>query len=109
MGYYYLIMPNQSGIPISQYFGPAGLFPNVGVFVNVLLKNVLTLAGVVAFLAVVYTGIRFISSSGDAKAQEQNKGAFTAAIFGLIIIFGAYGIVEIAQTILGYNLLSPQF
>lgn len=96
-----------NGVSIRDCFPIADSFPTLSSLVNVLLNNALTIAGVIAFVAVVITGLKIIQSAGDAKAQEQSKGAFTAAVIGLIIIIGAYFILQIAETLLGYPILNP--
>ncbi len=103
------LIPQAHAVDIGSIFGPAkdGGFITVGSLINVILPNLLTIAGLIAFIAVVYTGIKVISSAGDAKGQEQSKGAFTAAIIGLMIIFGAYFMIKIVSTITGYDILNP--
>jgi hypothetical protein len=102
-----LIPPAYAEVNIQSIFGPTkdNGFLTLGSLVNVLLPNILTIAGIIAFLAVIVTGLKVISSSGDAKAQESSKGAFTAAMIGLIIIFGAYFFIQIFETITGIPLL----
>ena len=102
-----LIQPVYADVDIKTVFGPAINFPNVGSLVSVLLPNILLIAGIIAFIAVIFSGIKVISSAGDAKAEEANKGAFTAAVIGLIIIFGAYFFLQITGTIVGFNFLNP--
>lgn len=93
-------------VDIKTYFEPAKKIGSVGDLVNVLLPNALMIAGIVAFIGVVVTGFKIISHSGegDAKGIEQDKGAFTAALGGLILIFGAYAIVEILGYITGVKI-----
>lgn len=100
------IVRKAAAAEIAEHFGPAKSFPTVSDLVNVLLRNALVLAGIIAFVATVYSGIKFIQSAGDAKATEQNKGAFTASVIGLIIIFGAYFIVTNIGIIVGIPLLN---
>lgn len=97
------LVPAAHAVDIAEKFGPAQYFSNFGSLVNVIVKNAIVIAGVVAFLAVIITGLKIINSAGDAKAQEQSKGTFTAAIAGLIIILGAYAIVQLLQSILGFD------
>ena len=103
------IIPPAYAVDIKSIFGPTsgdtGAFTTLGGLVNVLLPNILIIAGIICFLAVIVTGLKVIQSSGDAKAQEGSKGALTAAIVGLIIIFGAYFFVQIFETIVGIPLL----
>ncbi|RJR15718.1 hypothetical protein C4579_01415 [Candidatus Microgenomates bacterium] len=102
-----LIPPAYAQVPIASAFPPAQAFPNVGSFVNVLVKNVLLIGGIVGFAMLIYVGYRYIESGGNEKATQQNQEAFTAIIIGLIIMFVAYFLVQIAETITGVQLLNP--
>jgi len=102
-----LIASPTHAVDISTIFGPAASFPTVNSLVNVITHNLLTIAGIIAFLGVVFAGIRMIQSAGDAKAQEQSQGALTAAVIGLLIILGAYFILEIAGVLTGFNFINP--
>ena len=97
------------GKNIADYFSPAQSFPTLGDLINVVLRNILTVAGIIAFVIVVIAGFNVIShaGSGDAQQLEKDQKAFTGAIVGLVIIFGAFFIIQILSTILGYNILSP--
>lgn len=98
------LVPAAYAVDIGTVFGPASAFPDFGSLVNIIVKNAILIAGIVTFLAVIVAGFKIIHSAGDAKAQEQSKNTFTAAIAGLIIILGAYAIIELLQSILGINL-----
>lgn len=105
----FLVPKAYAAVDIGEKFGPAKAYPDIGSLVNVLLKNSLTIAGIIAFVGIVYSGIKFIQAAGDPKAIDQNKGTFTASIIGLMIILGAYFLVEIAQNILGIKIFNPGF
>ncbi len=98
-----------SGIDLKKYFTPAKYYTSVSALVNVLLPNLFLLAGVVAFIFVIASGVQIIlHSGGESKELEKDKQAFTAAVIGLIIIFGAYTIIQILEFVLGYKLLDPK-
>jgi len=98
-------------VNIGQKYGPAKSFPSVGDLVNIIVRNILTLAGIIALVAVVIAGFQIISGAGKMEGERVSKGtsAFTAAVVGIIIIFGAYFIVQIIEKILGYPILNPNF
>jgi len=105
---YYLLPTTVHAVDIGAIFGPATSgYTTVNSLVNVITHNLLTVAGIIAFLGVVFAGIRMIQSAGDAKAQEQSQGALTAAVIGLLIILGAYFILEIAKVIVGFDFINP--
>lgn len=94
---------------ISTFFAPARTFPTLSDLVNVLVKNVFVLAGVLLFILLILGGLKFITSAGSGEEKEmvQAKSALTAAIIGFIIIFGAYWIVQIIGFISGVNIFAP--
>ena len=97
-------------IDIGTYFGPAKSgFTNVSSLINVLLPNFLTLAGVLALIGVVLAGFNIIQHAGAGESEKtaKDKSAFTAAVIGLIIVFGAYFLIQVVSTIVGYNILNP--
>ncbi len=96
-------------VDIGQEYGPAKLFPTVGDLINIIVKNLLTIAGIIALVTIIVAGFNIIVGAGKMEGERAAKGsaAFTAAVVGLIIIFGAYFIVQILETILGYPILNP--
>lgn len=96
-------------IKIEDSFGPAQNYNTVGALVNVLLKNIFTIAGVIALLGIVISGLNLIVHAGNAEAEKTNKdrAAFTAALVGLIIIVGAYFFIQIIEVLTGIKILSP--
>ncbi|HEX8932099.1 MAG TPA: pilin [Patescibacteria group bacterium] len=53
----------------------------------------LTFSGVVAIFLIVWSGIRFITSGGDAKQVASARQTMTYAIVGLIVVLSAYALV----------------
>lgn len=97
-------------VNIGQTFGPAlSGFTSVSSLVNVLLPNLLTFAGIIALVGVVLAGFNVIQHAGAGESEKtaKDKSAFTAAVIGLIIVFGAWFLVQIVSTIVGYNILNP--
>jgi hypothetical protein len=99
------------GVEIQQVFPPAQTFPTVGSLVNVLVKNIFVLAGVLLFVLLIFGGLKFIVSAGGGDEQEigKSKNAITAALIGFLIIFAAYWIVQIIGHISGINIFKPKF
>ncbi|HCM37452.1 MAG: hypothetical protein UV61_C0010G0021 [Candidatus Gottesmanbacteria bacterium GW2011_GWB1_43_11] len=98
-----------AAIDIGQEYGPAQSFPTLGTLMNVILPNILTLAGIVVLVFVVASGLIFMNHAGKGESDKtaKDKQAFTAAVIGLMIIFGAYFLIQIVETLLGYKFLSP--
>ncbi len=66
----------------------------------------LTLAGTVAVIMIVLSGIKFLLSGGDAKQVEGAKKTLTYAIIGLVIILLASFIVSIVAYVSGVTCLN---
>lgn len=56
---------------------------------------IIGIAGAVALILLIAGGIQYMSSGGDKIAVEQARGRITAAVVGLLIVFGAYLIVNV--------------
>jgi len=56
--------------------------------INVLLRNSITVAGVIFLALLIFGGITFIISagSGDSKKADQGKKTITASLIGFIIV-----------------------
>jgi hypothetical protein len=69
----------------------------LGDIITALLKYLYPFAGILVFLYFVWGGFGFLTSGGDPKAIDQAKGKITNAIFGFVILFVAYWIVQIME------------
>lgn len=59
----------------------------------------LVFAGIVALVLIIYSGIKFITSTGDQKQVEGARKILTYAISGLILILLSFAIIRfIAET-----------
>ncbi len=85
------------GVFISDYWKPATTFPSLGSLVSNFLPKVLLLGGIISFILVIIAGVGMVSGagSGDAHAAESRQKILTYAILGLIIMFGAYWILQL--------------
>lgn len=76
---------------------------NLGVLLSRMIPYFFAFAGFGLLLVIILAGFTLLTSSGDAKKMEQGKQQLTAAIFGFLIIFASFWIVQAAGTILGYG------
>lgn len=61
------------------------------------------LGGIILTIAIfIYSGIQWILSGGDKQMIEAARKRLIYAVVGLILIIGAFAIVEIVLTLLGY-------
>ena len=70
--------------------GPAGFVANFYQFA-------LLVSGVLAFGAVVYGGIKYLSSAGNPSAQSEGKDWIESALIGLLLLAGAYLILSVVN------------
>ena len=85
----------------------ANTFPDVAKLVTIILKNGLTLAGVILLGLIVFGGISYIYASGesDQKKLAQAQETLTSALIGFLVVFVSYFIIQIVQVITGIQIL----
>lgn len=90
-----------------QINGPAGFrFENssVGDIISWLLPYVFVLAGLFLLGFLIFGGVGLMLSAGNPEGVKSAQGKVTSAIFGFIIIFCAYWLIQILETILGIHI-----
>lgn len=90
-------------VNIADSFPPATTFETVGSLVSVIGQNAFVLAGVIAFVILIFGGFAILTGAGagDTKQLEKGKQAMTGAVIGLLIIIGSFWILQIIETITG--------
>lgn len=73
-----------------------------------LISIILIVAAIIFFFVLVIGGIRWILSGGDKTATEAARGQITAALVGLVIVFAAWAIVQLIETLFGVKILQLQ-
>ena len=58
-------------------------------------------AVVIIVLALIFYGLQFLFSKGDAKKYEDAKTAFKYGLIGIIIVIGTYTIIATIQAAIG--------
>lgn len=88
-----------------------GKCADVGIFVTLLIavaSYLFTIVGALALLFFIYGGFTWILSQGNPEKVKKGTDIVKAAIIGLIIVFGAYILVQFIGSTLGvlpnYNL-----
>jgi len=74
--------------------------------VSGIIKLILVIAALVSFIVLVIGGIKWILSAGDKAATESARNTITAALVGLLIVFGAWAIVRLIEAFFGINILT---
>lgn len=93
--------------PIGGTKGTLGNYSNISQITNPLLKNSLTIAGIIFVALIIAGGIGMIASAGknDPKKAEASQKTITSAIIGFIVVFCAYFIIQIIEVLTGVKIL----
>ncbi len=84
----------------NTYSNPASL-------VTIIVKNSLTVAGIILLVLIIVGGFMMIASagSGDQKKAASAKTMITDAVIGFLVIFLSYFIIQIIEIITGVTIL----
>jgi hypothetical protein len=74
-------------------------------FVRTAIMTLLGLAGVAAFIYLLWGGIQWITAGGDKDALEKARRKLINALVGLAIVFSSYAILFILRTLFNINLI----
>lgn len=101
---------NKLAVDIGSKFGsPFGQSKGIGDLVSAIVSNTLVVAGIILVFFFVIGGISMIAGAGQDNPEKAAKGkqAATSALLGFIIIFAAYWIIRIIESVTGLNILNP--
>src|SRR4030042_4557386 len=89
-------------------FSPAKNFTTVGSLVNVVISNAFVLAGIIAFVLLIFGAFGLIVSAGSGNSEQTEKGknAITYAVLGLVIVVVSVWIIQILEQITGLKILN---
>ena len=104
-----MINPVYAQVDIKTSYSLAGVFPDLGKLISVLLFNAYVLAGIIFFLLLLFGGFGVIMGAGNGNPEQTAKGgkAVAAALGGFLIIFLSYWIIRIIEVITGMNIFNP--
>ncbi|MBI3443116.1 hypothetical protein HY008_00390 [Candidatus Woesebacteria bacterium] len=100
------------GVNIGALFGSRfGSDLGFGNLVSIILSNAIIVAAIIMLFLLIFGGISIIvgAGRGDEQSTARGRQAATAAAIGFAIIFGAYWIVRVVETIAGFKILEPGF
>jgi len=78
---------------------------SAGGIISGAISLVLILVALVFFFILVIGGLRWITSGGDEKKVGEARGQITNALIGLAIIFAAWAIMKLIQTVFDITIL----
>lgn len=90
--------------PNSENFRPLTNL-TVGGMVSGAISLVMLVVALVFFFILILGGLRWVMSEGDQKNVEAARNQITNALIGLAIVFAAFAIMKLIETIFGVSLL----
>lgn len=96
-----LAQTGNGGVDIGKTWSIAQNFPTLASLLSFLIPKVLIFGGVIFFIMIIIAGVGVITGAGsdDAQAQEKSKNFLTYAVIGLIIMIGAYWVLQIINVV----------
>lgn len=79
------------------------VYSNPAFLVNLIIRNVFALGGIVLFFLILLAGFKFLK--GGQKGVEEAKTVITTALLGFVIMFSAYWIVQIVKLVTGAEIV----
>ena len=95
----------QETINLAPPSGWEGLNFTIPALVSGLIKLILVIAALIAFFFLIIGGIKWITAGGDKANTETARNTLTAALIGLLIVFGAWAIIRLIETFFGITIL----
>lgn len=94
---------NGSGSTIGSNFAT----PNA--LLSVILRNSLTVIGIILLILLIFGGISFImgANNNDPKKTAQAQAILTDALIGFAVVFLAFFIIQIIEVLTGLDILNP--
>lgn len=71
-----------------------------------IIRFILVIAFVLAFVMLIIGGIRWILAGGDEKAVSGARGMITGALIGLVIVLVAYAIIRLVELFFNVQIIS---
>ena|SRR3972149_1618996 len=83
-----------------------GVQSDFGKFLGRTIGFVFMLAGLAAFIYLIWGGIQWITSGGDKSAVEAAQHRIQAALLGLLIVFATWAIMSVVGRFLGFDIFN---
>lgn len=93
--------------PMGNGQGISTQYPDAASLVTIIVRNGLSIAGLILLILIVAGGFMMIASagSGDQKKAATAKTMITDALIGFLVIFLSYFIIQIVEVITGLTIL----
>lgn len=80
----------QTGLGAIQNTGQVDIYTRLANYLNV----ILSLVGIIASIYVIYAGVKWIRAGGNDEVVKEAKDTIRSAVWGLVVVFSAYAIVN---------------
>lgn len=74
--------------------------------IRAIIRFIVIVAFVLAFIFLLIGGIRWITAGGDEKGVAAARGMITSALIGLVIVLVAFAIIKLVETFFGVPIIS---
>lgn len=71
-----------------------------------IIRFILLVAFVLAFIMLIIGGVRWILAGGDEKAVSSARNTITAALIGLVIVLVSYAIIRLVELFFNFDIIS---
>ena len=79
---------------------------NLGTLIGGVVGVAILIAGLLAFVYLVWGGIEWISSGGDKAGMESARNRITAAFVGLGIVVAAWAVAKLMEAFFGISIFN---
>lgn len=79
---------------------------NVVLVIRSIIRFILLVAFVLAFIMLLIGGIRWITAGGDEKGVAAARNMITAALIGLVIVLIAYALIRLVEIFFNVNIIT---
>jgi len=87
-------LPTTGGNSSNPCSSPTAAGCNPGNYINGFYQFALMIGGLLAFGAVVFGGVKYITAAGNPSGQSEGKAWIESALLGLLLLVGAYLILN---------------
>ncbi len=89
-----------SALPVFAAIENPIRFGSIQELIGGVFNAILAIVGALALILLALGGIQYMSSGGDKIAVEQARGRITSAVVGLMIVFGAWLVINFIGNLL---------
>src|SRR3989344_5982425 len=86
-----------------------GKVNDIVVVIRAIIRFILIVAFIAAFVMLLIGGIRWITAGGDEKGVASARNMITAALIGLVIVLVAYAIIRLVEIFFNVTIISGAF